>query len=76
MQSESVLHFDNVENFVSKPIPAPQSDEDTCAAWGIHGVNQDFKPLTINRHKVQANDVRVDMLYCGICYTDVAVALN
>ena len=76
MQSESVLKFSNVDNFVAKPIVAPQADEDTCTAWGIHGVNQDFKPLTINRHKVAANDVRVDMLYCGICYTDVALALN
>jgi uncharacterized zinc-type alcohol dehydrogenase-like protein len=32
--------------------------------------------MKINRGKVGENDVKFEMLYCGICHTDVHFALN
>ena len=70
------MQFGNLDNWQDKPIPAPRDDEYPEVAWGINKCGEDFSPITINRPKVGANDVKVDMHYCGICHTDVHIALN
>ena len=28
-------------------------------------------PITISRRKLRSNDVNIEILYCGVCYTDI-----
>lgn len=36
----------------------------------------DFKPVKMQRRKVGANDVEIDMKFCGVCHSDVACAAH
>jgi|APCry1669190770_1035315.scaffolds.fasta_scaffold75731_2 alcohol dehydrogenase (NADP+) len=45
-------------------------------AWGLSDYNKKFEPMWINRPKVGDFDVKVDLHYCGICHSDVHLALN
>jgi len=58
------------------PVPETRDDEYKEVAWGVKKCGEEFAPLTINRPKVSDWDVKVDMHYCGICFTDVALCLN
>jgi uncharacterized zinc-type alcohol dehydrogenase-like protein len=33
-----------------------------------------FGPITINRRELRPNDVNIDILYCGVCHTDLHTA--
>jgi len=70
------MDWKNLENWKDMPIPAPQDDEFEEVAWGIEKAGEAFKKLTINRPKTGPHDVKVDLEFCGICHTDVHVALN
>jgi uncharacterized zinc-type alcohol dehydrogenase-like protein len=70
------MKFENKDNVVDKPIPACLDSEYEEVAWGFKKHGENFSPFKINRGKCGENDVKVDLHYCGICYTDVAVALN
>ncbi|MEU9410176.1 NAD(P)-dependent alcohol dehydrogenase [Streptomyces sp. NPDC048281] len=43
----------------------------TVRAFGAHDVRQPLVPLTIERRDVGPHDVRLDILYCGICHSDM-----
>ena len=58
------------------PIPEPLESEYKEFAWGIKSIGQKFSSITINRGKVGDNDVKFEMLFCGICHTDVHFGLN
>ena len=58
------------------PIPDPQEDEVREAAWGKIDPEAKFTPMWINRPKVSGYDVKLDLLYCGICHSDLHRGLN
>ncbi|MEU0253779.1 NAD(P)-dependent alcohol dehydrogenase [Streptomyces sp. NPDC006184] len=43
----------------------------TVNAFGAHEAGQPLVPVTIERRDVGPHDVRLDILYCGICHSDM-----
>ncbi|MFD1768670.1 NAD(P)-dependent alcohol dehydrogenase [Sphingobacterium suaedae] len=48
----------------------------TAKAFGTSGAKENLKPLTVDRREVQTNDVEIDILYCGVCHSDLHTARN
>jgi uncharacterized zinc-type alcohol dehydrogenase-like protein len=45
-------------------------------AFGTDASNQDLKEMTILRREVTNSDVEIDILYCGVCHSDLHTARN
>lgn len=45
-------------------------------AYGTDAADHDLKVMTILRREVTANDVEIDILYCGVCHSDLHTARN
>lgn len=45
-------------------------------AFGTEAADQDLKQLQIQRRAVQPKDVEIDILYCGVCHSDLHTARN
>lgn len=43
----------------------------TVKAYGNHSATEDLVPLQIERREIQAKDVQIDILYCGVCHSDI-----
>jgi D-arabinose 1-dehydrogenase-like Zn-dependent alcohol dehydrogenase len=58
------------------PIPECADNEYKEVAWGIQKPGEKTTSFVINRPKVGDYDVKVEILYCGICHTDVHLCQN
>ncbi|MDH5381688.1 MAG: NAD(P)-dependent alcohol dehydrogenase [Cyclobacteriaceae bacterium] len=45
-------------------------------AYGTEAADAPIKPMNINRREVQPNDVEIEILYCGVCHSDLHMARN
>ena len=45
-------------------------------AFGTEAIEADLKEMTIARREVQPKDVEIDILYCGVCHSDLHTARN
>lgn len=45
-------------------------------AYGTESAEADLKQLEINRRKVTPKDVAIDILFCGVCHSDLHFARN
>jgi uncharacterized zinc-type alcohol dehydrogenase-like protein len=45
-------------------------------AYGTEAADADLKQLQIDRRSPLANDVEIDILYCGVCHSDLHFARN
>ncbi|MCM4166328.1 NADP-dependent alcohol dehydrogenase C 2 [Arenibacter antarcticus] len=45
-------------------------------AYGTEAADADLKQLLISRRLVTAKDVEIDILYCGVCHSDLHFARN
>lgn len=45
-------------------------------AYGNYSPTEELVPLTITRREIQAKDVKIDILYCGVCHSDIHSARN
>lgn len=45
-------------------------------AFGTEAKDQDLKEMVINRREVLPHDVEIDILYCGVCHSDLHTARN
>lgn len=45
-------------------------------AYGTKAANADLKELTIDRREVTPKDVEIEILYCGVCHSDLHTARN
>ena len=45
-------------------------------AWGTHSPQEALNSLSIERREPVADDVDIDILYCGVCHTDIHFAHN
>src|SRR5690349_8250675 len=45
-------------------------------AFGAKAANADLKLLTIDRRSITANDVEIEIFYCGVCHSDLHTARN
>ncbi|MCA0153044.1 NAD(P)-dependent alcohol dehydrogenase [Winogradskyella vincentii] len=48
----------------------------TVQAFGTESPEADLKQLQIQRRDVTSNDVAIDILYCGVCHSDLHFARN
>src|SRR6185312_957096 len=54
-----------------RSIPMPHT-----RAYGTPAASQPLAPLAIERRAVGPHDVRIDILYCGVCHSDLHTARN
>ena len=40
-------------------------------AYGAKANDADLEKLDIKRREVLPNDVKIDILYCGVCHSDI-----
>ncbi len=40
-------------------------------AYGTESAEADLKQFDINRREVTAKDVEIDILFCGVCHSDL-----
>lgn len=45
-------------------------------AYGTESNNADLEQMTIERRDLQDDDVEIDILYCGVCHSDIHAAKN
>ena len=45
-------------------------------AYGAQSATSPIAPLDINRRAPGAHDVQIEILYCGICHSDIHQARN
>lgn len=45
-------------------------------AYGAHSPSSGLAPLTIERRAPRPDDVAIEILYCGVCHTDIHFAHN
>jgi uncharacterized zinc-type alcohol dehydrogenase-like protein len=45
-------------------------------AFGAESKDADLEQMNIDRRAVTANDVEIDILYCGVCHSDLHTARN
>jgi uncharacterized zinc-type alcohol dehydrogenase-like protein len=45
-------------------------------AFGTEAADSDLKELDIKRREVTANDIEIDILFCGVCHSDLHTARN
>ena len=48
----------------------------TVAAWAASDATTPLAPITIERRPTGPKDVRIDIMYCGICHSDVHTVHN
>jgi len=59
------------------PVTAPMDNEYAEVAWGLTDHNKGFEQITINRPKPVGDfDVKVEVLYCGVCHSDLHAGRN
>jgi uncharacterized zinc-type alcohol dehydrogenase-like protein len=40
-------------------------------AWGVSSAGRPLEPLTIERRAPRAHDVAIEILFCGVCHSDI-----
>lgn len=45
-------------------------------AYGTYSATEDLRPMQIERRNVQSKDVEIEILYCGVCHSDIHTARN
>ncbi|MDN6180948.1 MAG: NAD(P)-dependent alcohol dehydrogenase [Halomonas subglaciescola] len=45
-------------------------------AYGTHAADAPLAPLEIERRTLRADDVAIDIMYCGVCHSDLHIAQN
>ena len=45
-------------------------------AFGTEAPTADLKPMLINRREVTSRDIEIEILYCGVCHSDLHTARN
>jgi alcohol dehydrogenase (NADP+) len=48
----------------------------TVKAYGTEAADADLKQMSIVRRNVGANDIEIEILYCGVCHSDLHTARN
>ncbi|WP_340199495.1 NAD(P)-dependent alcohol dehydrogenase [Ascidiimonas sp. W6] len=48
----------------------------TVKAYGAKSATDDLVPLDIKRRTIGENDVKIEILYCGVCHSDIHTVRN
>ena len=57
-------------------IAPTQANEYQTTAWALTEQGGKFTPIKINRPKVTGGQVNFEILYCGVCHSDIHVGEN
>ena len=49
---------------------------ETIKAYGATAADAELQPLDIKRRSLQEADVKIDILYCGVCHSDIHTVRN
>lgn len=49
---------------------------EAVAAWGATAPDAALAPMPIERRELRADDVAIDILYCGVCHSDLHTVRN
>ncbi|MDX3924724.1 MAG: NAD(P)-dependent alcohol dehydrogenase [Shinella sp.] len=52
----------------------PSTEPFTARAWSMSSATAPFAPIEIDRRGLGPKDVRIDILYAGICHSDIHIA--
>jgi alcohol dehydrogenase (NADP+) len=44
--------------------------------YAAHGAHEPLKPFSFDRRDPQPRDVQIEILFCGVCHSDLHVARN
>lgn len=44
---------------------------ETIKAYGTHAADEALKPMDISRRELLPTDVQIEILYCGVCHSDI-----
>jgi uncharacterized zinc-type alcohol dehydrogenase-like protein len=56
--------------------PFASTQKKTVKAWGSESATAAVAPLSIERREAQATDVAIEILYCGVCHSDIHQVRN
>lgn len=45
-------------------------------AYGAYAADKDLEPLSIRRRALEPKDVQIEILYCGVCHSDIHYTRN
>ncbi|WP_432669587.1 NAD(P)-dependent alcohol dehydrogenase [Pseudomonas umsongensis] len=48
----------------------------TCIGYGVHEANAPLEPLRFERRELRADDVAIDIDFCGVCHSDLHYVHN
>ncbi len=48
----------------------------TVKAYGAYASDKPLEPMEISRRALSADDVQIDIAYCGVCHSDLHTARN
>src|ERR1051325_1053822 len=48
----------------------------TTKAYAVQSATSPFEPFSFTRRDVLPRDVKIDILFCGICHSDIHIARN
>src|SRR5450830_1618491 len=48
----------------------------TVKAYGTESTTADLQEMNIERRETTPNDIEIDILYCGVCHSDLHTARN
>jgi uncharacterized zinc-type alcohol dehydrogenase-like protein len=51
--------------------PSKETKTYPARAFGVQSADSDLAPLTIPRREPKAQDVQIEILYCGVCHSDL-----
>jgi uncharacterized zinc-type alcohol dehydrogenase-like protein len=54
----------------------PMSDTKSVNAYAVFEAGGEFEPFTYEVAELQASEVEIDVLHCGICHSDLSMAEN
>lgn len=45
-------------------------------AYATHGAKSELEPYVIERRELRSHDIQIEILYCGVCHSDLHTAKN
>ena len=63
--------MEKTKDWVDAPFPKMQDDEYETQAWGLKTIDSKHEPFTIYRPKPTGKLIKFDLLYTGICHSDI-----
>ena len=61
---------------MDQTAPRPTTDVFTTRAWAAGSATSPLAPTTIRRRVPGPSDVQIDILYCGVCHSDIHQVRN